>query len=223
MSELQQFIEGRLPIIGESVIQTFQMVSISLVFSVMIGLPLGILLILTRPGNVWENRLVYQVLNTLINIIRSIPFIILLFFILPFTKLIVGTSIGIKGAIVPLIVHAAPSIARLMENALVEVDSGVIEAYKSMGIRTRHIVWHVMLREARPSIVLGLTIAVINLVGSTAMAGLVGAGGLGDLAYRFGHLRYEVDVMYVTVFILILMVQGLQSVGNKLAAKYKKD
>ncbi|HZG80260.1 MAG TPA: methionine ABC transporter permease [Brevibacillus sp.] len=223
MSEIQQFIEGRLPIIGESVVQTLQMVSVSLAISVLIGLPLGILLILTRPGNALENRVVYQVLNVFVNIVRSIPFIILLFFILPFTKLIVGTSIGIKGAIVPLIVHAAPSIARLMENALVEVDSGVIEAYRSMGIRTRHIIWHVMLREARPMIILGLTIAVINLVGATAMAGLVGAGGLGDLAYRFGHLRYEVDVMYVTVFILILMVQCLQSIGNKLAAKYKKD
>lgn len=223
MSEIQQFIEGRLPIIGESVVQTLQMVSVSLAISVLIGLPLGILLILTRPGNALENRVVYQVLNVFVNIVRSIPFIILLFFILPFTKLIVGTSIGIKGAIVPLIVHAAPSIARLMENALVEVDSGVIEAYRSMGIRTRHIIWHVMLREARPPIILGLTIAVINLVGATAMAGLVGAGGLGDLAYRFGHLRYEVDVMYVTVFILILMVQCLQSIGNKLAAKYKKD
>lgn len=223
MSEIQQFIEGRLPIIGESVVQTLQMVSVSLAISVLIGLPLGILLILTRPGNALENRVVYQVLNVFVNIVRSIPFIILLFFILPFTKLIVGTSIGIKGAIVPLIVHAAPSIARLMENALVEVDSGVIEAYRSMGIRTRHIIWHVMLREARPTIILGLTIAVINLVGATAMAGLVGAGGLGDLAYRFGHLRYEVDVMYVTVFILILMVQCLQSTGNKLAAKYKKD
>lgn len=223
MSEIQQFIEGRLPIIGESVVQTLQMVSVSLAIAVLIGLPLGILLILTRPGNALENRIVYQVLNVFVNIVRSIPFIILLFFILPFTKLIVGTSIGIKGAIVPLIVHAAPSIARLMENALVEVDSGVIEAYRSMGIRTRHIIWHVMLREARPTIILGLTIAVINLVGATAMAGLVGAGGLGDLAYRFGHLRYEVDVMYVTVFILILMVQSLQSIGNKLAAKYKKD
>ena len=132
MSEIQQFMEGRLPIIGESVVQTFQMVSISLLFSVLIGLPLGILLILTRPGNALENRAVYLVLNVLVNILRSIPFIILLFFILPFTKLIVGTSIGIKGAIVPLIVHAAPNIARLMENALLEVDSGVIEAYKSM-------------------------------------------------------------------------------------------
>ncbi|CAJ1003095.1 Metal ABC transporter permease [Brevibacillus aydinogluensis] len=203
--------------------QTFQMVSISLLFSVLIGLPLGVLLILTRTGNAWENRFVYQLLNLVINVIRSIPFIILLFFILPFTKLVVGTTIGVKGAIVPLIVHSAPSIARLMESALLEVDSGVVEAYKSMGIRTRDIIWHVLLREARPSIVLGLTIAVISLVGATAMAGLVGAGGLGDLAYRFGHLRYEVDVMYVTVFILILLVQGLQTIGNRMAAKYKKD
>ncbi|MDA5108458.1 MULTISPECIES: methionine ABC transporter permease [Brevibacillus] len=223
MSDLQEFVQERLPIIGESVVQTFQMVSVSLLFSVLIGLPMGVLLILTRPGNAWENRFVYQLLNVVINVIRSIPFIILLFFILPFTKLVVGTTIGVKGAIVPLIVHSAPSIARLMESALLEVDSGVVEAYKSMGIRTRDIIWHVLLREARPSIVLGLTIAVISLVGATAMAGLVGAGGLGDLAYRFGHLRYEVDVMYVTVFILILLVQGLQTIGNRMAAKYKKD
>jgi D-methionine transport system permease protein len=223
MAELNEFIEERLPIIGESVVQTFQMVSVSFLFSVLIGLPLGVLLILTKPGNAWENRFVYQILNTVINVIRSIPFIILLFFILPFTKLVVGTTIGVKGAIVPLIVHSAPSIARLMESALLEVDSGVIEAYKSMGIRTRDIIWHVLLREARPSIVLGLTIAAISLIGATAMAGLVGAGGLGDLAYRFGHLRYEEDVMYVTVFILILLVQGLQSIGNRLAAKFKKD
>ncbi|GED33698.1 methionine ABC transporter permease [Brevibacillus centrosporus] len=222
MSDIQQFIEGRLPIIWESVVQTFQMVSVSLLFSVLLGLPLGVLLILTRPGNALENRGVYQVLNVVVNIIRSIPFIILLFFILPFTKLLVGTSIGIKGAIVPLIVHAVPNIARLMESALLEVDSGVVEAYRSMGIRTRHIIWHVLLREARPSIILGLTIALITLIGGTAMAGLVGAGGLGDLAYRFGHLRYEVDVMYVTVFILILLVQCIQTIGNKLAAKYKK-
>lgn len=223
MAELNEFIQGRLPVIGEAVVQTFQMVSISFLISVVLGIPLAVLLILTRPGNAWENRWVYQMLNTVINVIRSVPFIILLFFILPFTKLVVGTTIGVKGAIVPLIVHATPAIARLMESALLEVDSGVIEAYKSMGIRTRDIIWHVLLREARPSIVLGLTIAIINLVGATAMAGLVGAGGLGDLAYRFGHLRYEEGVMYVTVFILILIVQGLQTIGNRLAAKFKKD
>lgn len=199
------------------------MVGISLTISVLIGLPLGVLLVLTRPGKALDNKIIYNFLNVLINIIRSIPFIILLFFILPFTKLIVGTSIGVKGVIVPLVVYTAPYIARLMETALLEVDRGIIEAYEAMGIKTRHIIWHVLVREARSSIVLGLTIATIGLIGATAMAGLVGGGGLGDLAYRFGHLRYEVDVMYVTVILLIILVQGLQSLGNRLSAKLKKD
>ncbi|GIM45354.1 ABC transporter permease [Collibacillus ludicampi] len=209
--------------IWEASIQTFQMAGISLSISILIGLPLGILLVLTRPGARFENRWIYQVLNVIINMIRSIPFIILLFFILPFTKFLVGTSIGIKGAIVPLVVYTAPYIARLMETALLEVDRGVLEAFEAMGISTGKIIWHVMIREARPSIVLGLTIATIGLIGATAMAGLVGAGGLGDLAYRFGFLRYEVDVMYVTVALLIILVQGLQTVGNLLAARLKKD
>ncbi|WP_249871508.1 methionine ABC transporter permease [Oceanobacillus saliphilus] len=220
---MEMFIQQWLPIIGESVIETFQMVIISLFFAIIIGFPLGILVVLTRPGQSLENKFVYQILNLLINIIRSIPFIILLFFILPFTKIIVGTTIGVKGVIVPLVIYTAPYIARLLESSLLDVENGVIEAYKAMGIKTRQIIWNVMLREARPSIVLGLTIATVGLIGATAMAGLVGAGGLGDLAYRFGHLRYEVDVMYATVFILIVLVQGIQTIGNRLAARLKKD
>ncbi|WP_367949365.1 methionine ABC transporter permease [Bacillus sp. FJAT-29790] len=209
--------------VWQAIIQTFQMVGMSLGVSILIGLPLGIMLVLTRPGKALDNKFVFSLLNVIINIIRSIPFIILLFFILPFTKMIVGTSIGVKGVIVPLVVYTAPYIARLMETALLEVDRGVIEAYEAMGIKTRHIIWHVLVRESRSSIVLGLTIATIGLIGATAMAGLVGGGGLGDLAYRFGHLRYEVDVMYVTVILLIILVQGLQSAGNRLSARLKKD
>ncbi|MFE8702741.1 methionine ABC transporter permease [Cytobacillus sp. FJAT-54145] len=212
-----------MPIIGESLVETFQMVSISLILSILIGIPLGILLVLTRPNQTLENKWVYQGLNLLINIIRSVPFIILLFFILPFTKFIVGTTIGVKGVIVPLVIYTAPYLSRLMENSLLEVDKGVVEAYQAMGIKTRHIIWNVMLREARPSIVLGLTIATVSLIGATAMAGLVGAGGLGDLAYRFGHLRYEVDVMYATVFLLIVIVQAIQTIGNRVAASLKRD
>jgi D-methionine transport system permease protein len=218
-----EFIENWMPIIWQSVIETFQMVIISLVFAILIGVPLGILIVLTRPGQSLENKVVYQILNLIVNIVRSIPFIILLFFILPFTKFLVGTTIGVQGVIVPLVIYTAPYIARLLETSLLEVDSGVVEAYKAMGIKTRQIIWSVMLREARPSIILGLTIATVSLIGATAMAGLVGAGGLGDLAYRFGHLRYEVDVMYATVFILIILVQGIQSIGNRLAARLKKD
>ncbi|WP_273851304.1 methionine ABC transporter permease [Guptibacillus spartinae] len=209
--------------IWKAIIETFQMVGISLLISVLIGLPLGVLLVLTRPEKALENKVLFRLLNAVINVIRSIPFIILLFFILPFTKMIAGTTIGVKGVIVPLVVFTAPYIARLMESALLEVDRGVVEAYEAMGVKTRHIIWHVLVRESRSSIVLGLTIATIGLIGATAMAGLVGAGGLGDLAYRYGHLRYEVDVMYVTVFLLIVLVQGLQSFGNSLSARLKKD
>lgn len=210
-------------VIWEATLQTFQMVGIALSMSVLIGLPLGVLLVLTRPGHRLANPVVYQILNVVINVIRSIPFIVLLFLILPFTKFLVGTTIGVKGVLVPLVVYTAPYIARLMESSLLEVDQGVLEAYEAMGVSTKSIIWHVMIREARPSIVLGLAIATIGLIGATAMAGLVGAGGLGDLAYRYGYLRYEADVMYVTVIILIILVQGLQSIGNRLAAKMKKD
>ncbi|WP_438823881.1 methionine ABC transporter permease [Bacillus sp. JJ1566] len=220
---MEEFLELWGSDLWEATIQTFQMVGIALGISVLIGLPLGILLVLTRPEKALANKYVYQILNIVINIIRSIPFIILLFFILPFTKLIVGTSIGVKGVIVPLVVYTAPYIARLMETALLEVDRGVLEAYEAMGIKTRHIIWHVLVRESRSSIILGLTIATIGLIGASAMAGLVGGGGLGDLAYRYGHLRYEVDVMYITVILLIILVQGLQSAGNRLAARLKKD
>ncbi len=223
MDRLQQFTDQWLPIIGKAVVETFQMVGVSLLFSILIGVPLGILIVLTRPGQSLHNKWVYGGLNLIINIIRSVPFIILLFFILPFTKFIVGTTIGVQGVIVPLVIYTAPYISRLIETALLEVDNGVLEAYKAMGIKTRQIIWNVMLREARPSLILGLTIATVGLIGATAMAGLVGAGGLGDLAYRFGHLRYEVDVMYATVLILIILVQTIQTIGNRLAARLKKD
>ena len=223
MNAEQSFLDKWSPIILEAVIETFQMTSISLVISIALGVPLGLLLVLTRPGQSFENKWLYQISNLVINIIRSIPFIILLFFILPFTKFLVGTTIGVKGVIVPLVVYTAPYIARLMETALLEVSPGVVEAYTAMGVKRRHIIWNVLLREARSSIVLGLTIATVGLIGATAMAGLVGAGGLGDLAYRYGHIRFQVDVMYAAVFILIILVQIVQSIGNRVATKLKKD
>lgn len=222
-AKISAFLENWGPDIWESLIQTFQMVGIALAISILIGLPLGVLLTLSAPGKALENKFLHHFLNLVINMIRSVPFIILLFFILPFTKFIAGTTIGVAGVIVPLVVYTAPYIARLMESSLLEVDRGVIEAYEAMGIKTRHIIWHVLIRESRSSIILGLTIATIGLIGATAMAGLVGAGGLGDLAYRFGHLRYQADVMYVTVFILIVLVQGIQTFGNLISARLKKD
>lgn len=220
---MSAFLEKWLLHITKASIETFQMVSISLILSIIIGIPLGILLVLTRPNQALENKFVYQCLNVFINMIRSIPFIILLFFLIPFTRIIVGTTIGVKGVIVPLVVYTAPYLARLLETSLLEVDQGVIEAYQAMGIKTSHIIWHVLLREARSSIVLGITIVTISLIGATAMAGLVGAGGLGDLGYRFGFVRYETQVMYATVFILIIVVQIIQTIGNKIAARLKRD
>ncbi|HLR59709.1 MAG TPA: methionine ABC transporter permease [Pseudogracilibacillus sp.] len=220
---MKEFSDKWTPLLIEALNETLQMTFISLFFSVIIGIGMGIILVLTRPNFLFENKLVYNVLNIIVNILRSIPFIILLFFILPFTKIIAGTVIGVKGVIVPLVIYTAPYIARLMETALLEVDPGVIEAYQAMGIKRRSIVWRVLLREARPSIILGLTIATVSLIGATAMAGLVGAGGLGDLAYRYGHIQYEVEVMYATVFILVVLVQGIQMFGNYFARKLKKD
>ncbi|WP_337873874.1 methionine ABC transporter permease [Exiguobacterium sp.] len=219
---MQQFWTDWGDLIWTGTIQTLTMTSIALLISTLVGLPLGTLLVLTRPNGRLANRFVYGGLSSVINVIRSIPFIILLFFILPFTRFIMGTTIGVQGVLLPLIVFTAPYIARLMESALLEVDRGVIEAYEAMGISTRKIIWYVLIREARSSIVLGLTIATIGLIGATAMAGLVGAGGLGDIAYQYGHLRFEPEVMYVTIFVLILLVQSIQSFGNRLAAKLKR-
>jgi D-methionine transport system permease protein len=204
-------------VIWEGLLQTATMTIISLIIAIIIGLPMGIFLVMTRPGGQAENVWVYRTCNWIINIIRSIPFIILLFFILPFTKLVAGTTIGVQGVIVPLVVYTAPYIARLMESALLEVDKGIIEAYQSMGISTPKIIWYVVV------IILGLTIATIGLIGATAMAGLVGAGGLGDIAFQYGHLRFEPTVMYTTILILIVIVQLIQSLGNYSARKLKKD
>lgn len=223
MINFGEFMTKWFPLLGEAIVETFQMTLISLVFSVIIGISLGVLLVLTRPDFLFENKFIYHTLNILVNIIRSIPFIILLFFILPFTKVIAGTVIGVKGVIVPLVVYTAPYIARLIESALLEVDAGVVEAYTAMGIKRRSIIWNVLLREARPSIILGLTISTVSLIGATAMAGLVGAGGLGDLAYRYGHIQYEVDIMYATVLVLIVIVQAIQMTGNYFASKLKRD
>lgn len=223
MRSFEEFTSRWLPVIWKALVETFQMTVISLLFSIVIGIAMGLVLVLTRPGYSFENKWIYNLLNIFVNIIRSIPFIILLFFIIPFTDMIVGTIIGVKGVIVPLVVYTAPYIARLMESALLEVDPGIVEAYTAMGVKRRSIIWHVLLREARPSIILGLTIATIGLIGATAMAGLVGAGGLGDLAYRYGHIQYEVDIMYLTVFILIVIVQGIQMIGNYFSAKLKRD
>ncbi|HZG80695.1 MAG TPA: methionine ABC transporter permease [Brevibacillus sp.] len=212
-----------IPLFTKSLEETVIMVGVSLFIATVIGIPLGILLVVTQGNHLFPNKTLFHILNVIINIVRSLPFIILMVAIIPFTELVVGTSIGIEGAIVPLIVYTAPYIARLMETALLDVDRGVIEAYQAMGASRTQIIFRIMLREARPGIVLCLTIATIGLIGATAMAGAVGAGGLGDLALRYGYQQWDIEVMLITVVILIVLVQAIQSLGNWAAKKLKKN
>ena len=186
------------------------------------GLPLGVALILTQPHGIRPNNIIYKVLGWIINVGRSLPFIILMVAIMDFTKLIVGTKIGVKGAIVPLVVSAAPFIARMVETSLAEVDAGVVEAAQSMGASTFQIVWKVYLPEAKPSLVLGGAISIVTILAYTAIAGAIGAGGLGDLAIRYGYQRRVPAMMWVTVILIIVMVQIIQSVFSWLSTRLDK-
>ena len=198
-------------------LETVQMVSISFIFSIILGLPLGILLYVTRPGQILENKAVFTVLNAVINVFRSLPFIILLVAIIPVTKFIVGTSIGTEAAIVPMVFFAGPYISRLVESSLLEIDEGVLEAADAMGATPMQTIIKFVLPEALGSLIVNFTISIIGLVGASAMAGTVGGGGIGDLAITYGYQRFDTITMLITVVILIIMVQGLQSAGNKLA------
>ena len=203
----------------QAVGQTVYMVFFSTLFASILGFILGIVVTVTSPKGLKPNKIIYNVLDLIINVLRSFPFIILIVFIIPLTRAIVGTPIGEAAAIVPLTIAAAPFVARIIESSLKEVDSGVIEAAKSFGSSNTQIIFKVMLKEAVPSIISGLTLTIINIIGYSAMAGSVGAGGLGKVAISYGYQRYQTDVMIVTVIILIIMVQGLQSLCNYL---YKK-
>ena len=201
----------------EAFLETVQMVSISFIFSIILGLPLGILLYVTRPGQILQNKIIFTVLNAVINVFRSLPFIILLVAIIPVTKFIVGTSIGTEAAIVPMVFFAGPYISRLVESSLLEVDEGVLEAADAMGATPMQTIIKFVLPEAFGSLIVNFTISIIGLVGASAMAGTVGGGGIGDLAITYGYQRFDTVTMLITVIILIIMVQGLQSAGNKFA------
>ncbi|WP_054941154.1 methionine ABC transporter permease [Paenibacillus ihuae] len=205
-----------------AIIETIQMVGFSLLLGSLIGIPIGILLVITRPGGVLENRALYTLLNPVINIVRSLPFIILLVAIIPFTRFIVHTSIGTSAAIVPLIIYIAPYIGRLVENSLLEVNPGILEAAEAMGATPFQVIWYFLLPEAVGSLILSLTTATIGLIGATAMAGTVGGGGVGDLAIVYGYQRFDTVVVVATVIILIIFVQGIQSLGNTLARKIRR-
>lgn len=203
---------------NETVFMTFY----STIFSVILGFILAVILTISAEDGLRPNKIIYKVLDVIINILRSFPFIILMVFIIPLTRAIVGTSIGKEAAIVPLTFAAAPFVARIIESSLREVDKGVIEAAKSFGASDFQIIFKVMLKEAVPSIVSGLTLTIISIIGYSAMAGTVGGGGLGYLAVSYGYQRFQKDVMIVTAIILIIIVQALQMLGNYLYKKLNK-
>lgn len=202
-----------------AIIDTLYMVVMSSIFAVIIGFIPAVALVLTDEGGLKPNKVVYKILDFLINFLRSFPFIILMISIFPLTRILTGSTIGTKAAIVPLTIGAAPFAARVIENSLKEIDKGIIEAAKSFGASTTQIIFKVMLKEALPSIVSGITLTVITIIGYSAMAGAIGAGGLGDVAIRYGYQMFRADITIYTVAILIVLVQIFQTIGNLV---YKK-
>ena len=211
-----------LSIVLDGLVETIVMVVVSSALSGAIGVPLGVVLVVTARGHVREHPALNAVLGAVVNALRSTPFIILLVAIVPFTRLVVGTSIGTAAAIVPLTVAAIPFVARLAEAALREVDPGLVEAAQAMGATPRQIVWKVLLPEARPALVAALTVTVVSLIGYSAMAGAVGGGGLGDVGIRYGYQRFRPEVMIAVVAVLVVLVQLVQSAGDRLARRLDK-
>lgn len=201
---------------------TLYMTLISTLIAYAIGLPLGVILVVTAPGGLKPNKAVFKVLDVLVNIVRSVPFLILLIAIMPLTRIIVGKSYGPAATIVPLALAAAPFVARLVESSLLEVDHGVVEAAQSMGAGVFTIVWKVLLAEARTSLIAGATIALGTILGYSAMAGVVGGGGLGNIAIQYGYYRNKLDILFVTVVLLVVLVQILQVIGTGISKKLDK-
>lgn len=210
-------VMARLPEFWKAFRDTLTMFGIAGAFVLLFGLFFGVLLVTTRKGGILENAVIYQILDKAINVFRSIPFIILLTLLLPLTRLIMGTAIGVKGAIVPLVIGTTPFFSRQVEAALSEISPGVIEAAESIGMSPVGIIFRVYLREGIPMLARAATITAISLIGTTAMAGAVGAGGLGDFAIRYGHNRFMEDVTWVTVAALVLLVCVVQIVGSLIA------
>jgi len=213
---------GKWADIGQATLDTLLMLAGSLPLTMAIGLPLGVLLFLTGSPQLRRRPLVYAASALLVNVLRSVPFIILMIVLIPLTLALMGTSLGVRGAILPLVVGAAPFYARLVETALREVDRGVIEASQAMGASTAQLVFKVLLPEAQPGLIAGATVTTIALIGFTAMGGAIGSGGLGDLAFRDGYQRSHTDVALVTVVLLLVLVQVLQMLGDRLVRHYTR-
>ena len=199
--------------------QTAYMVFVSLAAGTVLAMIMAFALVLTRSDSILPNRFIYGILNTIINTVRSVPFIILMVFIITLTKMVVGTRIGTTAALVPLVIFIAPYLTRLFENSLLDVDRGIIEAAQAMGASYFEIIWYFLLPEAKGSLILSITTGTIGLLGATAMAGAIGAGGVGDLALTYGYERMNTPLMFLTVVILIIFVQIIQTVGNHFAFK----
>lgn len=219
LSNLFPNVAEKFPAFWESIGQTLEMVIRSGVIGLIIGAVLGVVLVVTKKGGIFQNTVVFQIVDKLVNLFRAIPFIILLTFVMPLSRAIMGTAIGVDGAIVPLIFGMVPFFSRQMESALSEVSPGLIEAAESMGNSKWQIIGSVYLRESIPQIARAVSITLISLIGLTAMAGVVGAGGLGDFAIRYGHDRNQVDVTYATIIVLVLFVSIIQLAGNLIARK----
>jgi D-methionine transport system permease protein len=204
-------------LVGTATLQTLSMVALSAVFSLALGFPLGIFLCVTDPAGISPKPLLNQALSRVVNVLRSFPFIILMILLFPLSRVIVGTSIGTVATIVPLSIAAAPFVARIIESSLREVNPGVIQAARAMGSRDGQIIFRVMIPEALPSLVSGVTLTVINLIGYSAMAGAIGGGGLGDLAIRYGYQRFRTDIMIAAVVIILILVELIQLAGTRIS------
>jgi len=215
MNAFDAFIQ----LVGSATLQTLAMVALSTTFSLALGFPLGILLCVTDPAGIAPRPALNQVLSRVVNVLRSFPFIILMILLFPLSRIIVGTSIGTVATIVPLSIAAAPFVARIIESALKEVDPGVVQAARAMGSRNRQIIFKVMIPEALPSLVSGVTLTIINLIGYSAMAGAIGGGGLGDLAIRYGYQRFRTDIMIAAVLIILVLVEAIQFAGTRISNK----
>ena len=209
-------------LLGKGIFESLYMVIVSTLCAYIFGIPIGVILNITDENGICPNRAVNTILGVIVNILRSIPFIILLIAILPFTRALIGTTIGSTATIVPLVVSAAPFVARMVESSLKEVDSGVIEAAESMGSSRFQIIWKVLLPEARPSLIVGSAIAITTILGYSAMAGFTGGGGLGTIAINYGYYRYNNQVMFITVILLVIIVQIFQEIGMRIANRSDK-
>jgi len=209
------FTKAIINMIGRGILETLYMTFLSSFLAYLIGLPLGILLVITDKDGIKPFITLNKILGVLVNLIRSVPFVILLVALMPFTRAVVGTTLGPNAVVVPLVIGSAPYIARLVESSLKEVDRGVIEAAQSMGASPFQIVFKVLIPEAKPSLIMGGAIAVITILSYSAMAGFVGGGGLGTIAINYGYYRYKTDIMLVTIALMVLIVQGIQEIGAR--------